>query len=307
MLDKGIEALREQKALFALIDPVVEDPIASAQAFDRLVDLERRRLPTTALPKDKRPYLVDLGCFDRSERQIASLLRRALEEALGEHDRESVQPRSVCAFISAPGVDLTRLASQMARACVLVAHTRRRVLFRYWDPRIASQLPRLLGDDFWGGQLRRLQIDAWWCYDGAKSPPELAVSTASSAEPLAGDASGGPTHLTEAQFGKLAVLSWANRIAGLAPGWELDETPALRALEDISARALNHGLTDEADILRFALAALSIHPEFDRHPHVARTMAETREFARTMQGWSPEFIDQLKRGEWKPSDAGQGQ
>jgi len=303
MVDESIEALREQTALFVVLDPVLNDPQVSQTEINSLVDMPRYPLPMAAFPKEKRPYLLHLGRFEQAERQIGPLLRRALEEASGEHDRDGVGPRTVCAFIQAPGIEPADLAIALSRAAMVTGSSGTRVVFRYWDPRIASQLPRVLGDDLWRRQLQRLRIEAWWCYGSTGRRPQMIVQKASPADTPGRDLTDGYIRLTPAQIEKLEVLSWANRIVGLASGWDLDEMPTVLDAEKIVSRALQHGLTKETDILRFALAALSIHPDFDLHPQVAQSMADDQDFVQTMQGWSPGFIDELKLGAWRHADA----
>ncbi|CAB3922156.1 MULTISPECIES: DUF4123 domain-containing protein [Achromobacter] len=251
-------------ALYVLVDPTIEDPLAHAA----------RRESAVALPLDRGrflaghcPYLLALGDFGRDDAIELSIAAACAAAAPGHTHR------AVCGWIASP-VAPTALARHLARmARCLVPDRADPVTLRHWDPRVAEVLAEVLSED----QLRQwlAPVQAYW--RPCRAAGELAVQyerPAAAGAPQAGPAA--PLVLDRAQCAVLERAGWVNQaLDALAEaGHDMAEARLRERADRQVARAqARWGLETDTDIVDFALHGLLVHPHFDQHPDVRHAMA----------------------------------
>ncbi|PHV10533.1 hypothetical protein [Chitinimonas sp. BJB300] len=298
-LDAAINSLLDAQHLYLLVDPALHDPIAT---MAEAAALPKQSIPIQAIPLNRRPYLLDLHSVARNEKVLNNSLRLGLEEGLGAYDLPDGSPRSLCAWIDAPGQKINDLAAALARRTALSMAGVQAVSFRYWDPRITVHLPRLLGKAVMTDLLADLGATAWWAFatqaNGAQHLTSLGQSEP--ARTLVDEAAH-QWALDGTQWRALTALGWANRLARLVPDWGLEAQPDQGTLEHVATQALAWGLASESDVLRFAYFALTYHPQFDTHPKVRTALEAARaneqtSFAEITQAWDESFKEELRKG-----------
>jgi hypothetical protein len=107
------------------------------------------------------------------------------------------------------------------------------------------------------------------------------------------------------QWQALERLGWTNRLANLLPEWGYTDPIHLDTMDQVVRRAMDYGLREESDILRFAYCTLSIHPRFDAYPEIARDIhslqeaaKQTRSFCQLSQQWPDTLIENVRSGQW---------
>lgn len=284
---------------YALIDPAWHDPFSGdTELAARLNDASRLVIRVNGWPEDKCPYLMALEGLTRQD--CSALLMLELEETLGDHDEEQGQPRTVCAWLTPWEDDIKRLAARMAeRATAYPPLASSPVVFRYWDPRQAAHLPRILGEAVWHEHLSLLGLRQWTCLVATTNGVARATLAEALRESPAQERAR-PWRFDLRQWRGIETLSWANRLNLCCAEW--NHAVPLSSLENIASRALSHGLTEENDILRFAYCILTIHPQFDSHPEVAAALSAAQSgqagFTETVSNWPETYIEELKSGSW---------
>lgn len=291
-------------SLCVLVDPTLHDPLAEHADTRALLRLP---LHIDAFAPGQRPYLLVIHDSLAQERALNTTVRVAVEECLGLHDddREAGQPRSVCAWITADTLRDPQQQRALAYGLALQAsvlppppYAGQRKTFRYWDPRLSVHLPRCLGEAVWRQTLAGLRIRGWWNLQagGVLAPVGAVVAPDPGDRPPTAQA----WTLDTRQWQALLAIGWGQRVAQLLPDWELPQMPEPSAIDDAVRRALAHGLHEEADVLGFAQCALTYHPQFDRHPEVARSIETlpraggvAHGFAALTQRWPETLLDQL--------------
>lgn len=292
-------AHEEDWPAFILIDPALKDPLKENSDFASCWNaVPRQRIPVHGWPDEKCPYLLPLA--GRSAQDRSAALRFAYEETLGRYDDEQGQGRSFCAWLSPFDITINRLGARLAqRAVAFPPQHSTSVAFRYWDPRLSADIPRVLGQETWQTHLGLLGLRRWICltrrHDNVEIAhlPEARSETSDAADRLA-------WRLDVTQWRSLEILSMRNRLIQCSAAWDLKTQHGSDELETIARRALEHGLSEECDILRFAYCALNIHPEFDRHPEVAEAISSLGQtgFAEMVSDWPEGFIAELASGRW---------
>lgn len=284
---------------YVLIDPAWRDPLSGdTELAARLHDASRLVIRVNGWPVDKNPYLIALAGL--TSQDCAALLRLELEETLGNHDEERGQPRTVCAWLSPWQDDIKQLAVRMAERAIAHPPTgSSTVVFRYWDPRQAAHLPRILGEAAWHEHLCLLGLQRWTSLVATNDGAARATLAESSRETPSQERAR-HWRFDLRQWRGIETLSWANRLIQCCADW--NRAAPLSSLENIASRALSHGLTEENDILRFAHCVLTIHPQFDSHPQVAAALSASQSgqagFGETVSNWPETYIDELKSGSW---------
>lgn len=154
-----IEALDERVApRCALADPIFDDAPAQAPLLVRL--------PATELP----------------------LIEQILAQAIADASNPSVQTRPICAFVFSQA-DPSRLAAQLTRSLNVRVEGRGAIYFRFFDPRVAHHLARILTPGQLGGIFPGIRH---WAYvdpagrlriaDHAAAPAGLFAPTLTSAQ-----------------------------------------------------------------------------------------------------------------------------
>lgn len=291
-----------------LIDPALADPL---QPHIEELGLEplRLRIATRQVDTDKLPYLVWIADASRAERLINTSIRIAVAERLSPDPDWPAGMRSVCAWFVSPALtsesDAKALARRLATQGIQTDADGGRHYFRFFDPRIAGHLPRIL-EPAQRQELGRITGNGWLGMDEHGELQALLLAgpdapQSNTITPLTGLPEVPPLKLTPGQWQNFVVLGWRNRIGQALVDWDLKRTPTPDALMEIARRAVGHKLTSEMDALTFAYYALTTHPLFDRHPHIASAL---QEHATTAE---PVFADRLNQKDedfWHTVSAG---
>jgi len=305
-----LPARREQDAPVAvLVDPGFHDPLASDE---HVKEAPRVQVTGPGTNPAQQPYILMPAGMRAYERIVSASLRLAIEESVGVHDREGLRPRSVCAWLVPKDVqapDWSEIARAFSARTVVVApgSSGTRQVFRFWDPRVASQLTSAVGAAAWSECLSSLGLSQWWAVNEAGElarMDELPTPAAKSRERSSAWA------FDARQWKALEFLRWRNCLSQAAYAWGVEPGPSSAVLDDIVRRALNFGLADEADIRSFAYLALAVNPRFDALHEVRLALrqwdAEGRcagGFSARVQAWSDDFLEQLSRAEGFPAAA----
>lgn len=292
-------ASEENWPAFLLIDPSLRDPLGENSDFASCWnDVPRQLIQVQGWPDEKRPYLLPLaGCSPQDQ---AVALRFAYEETLGTYDDERGQRRSFCAWLFPYDLNIKRLGNRLAqRAVAFPPNHSTSVVFRYWDPRLSADIPRVLGQETWQAHLGLLGLRRWISLLPRNNDvaianlPETRSETTGAAETLA-------WRLDVTQWRGLEILSMRNRLIQCSAAWDLKTQHGSDDLEAVARRAFEHGLSEDCDILRFACCALNIHPEFDSHPEVAEAISSVGQtgFAEMVSDWPEDFVAELASGCW---------
>lgn len=294
-LNALVPLVGEGQCVALLIDPMLRDPGVA----DWAAGLERWRLRVANATAELAPYVVWLDVdTHEGERALQASLRVGAAESLGLMDTDEHQVRSLAAWL----VPSTRLDAPQRRHLMSMLSDlsiwpdQRGITFRFWDPRIASGLGDALGGNVWRDILAGLGVAHWCCFGTSNVFTCMQRSLGRSSEPR--------WAVTPDITRRLQALSWRNRVWHLARRWstldDLDFSQVSRVVE----RAMRHGFSHEDDVIRYAHCALTIHPDFDRHPAVAefiRTkIAERQErvFDKFVRGWDEALSEELRVGRW---------
>lgn len=314
--------LKEQLAtacpIAILVDPALHDPLAThpdTRSLPRLHSVVR------GIEQSRRPYLLLLADSEINERALNASVRVATEERAGVHDGTDGAPRSVCAWLVPPrhqSANWKRTLAALNRRATLMARPpgrSERKVFRFWDPRVSVHLHATLGTAAWTECLQDLGVNQWWCLNDDPQSDDALACAGIVDNPLA-DINDSPPcgwRLDDAQWRELQRLNWTNRILHAATSWDLVRPTERKQAIDIARRALDHGLSDERDVLRFANLALTTHLQFDDHVDVRRMLktwheagAQPGAFASLTQQWSEEFAVLLEHGQWLAAERANG-
>lgn len=316
--DTALVALRKQLAdtpshsLAILVDPALADPLAQALEEASLQPI-RISISTAQVARDKLPYLVWIDDETKYERVVSASIRLAVEERLAPEGSAPRGTRSLCAWFITPALT----SENQARALALTLATHgiqhspdgQRHYFRFFDPRIAIDLPALLSPEQWQQFVGNIGL-GWLLMNEEGSLQSLKPQPGSQSMGAAQDVQPGnhanpakPFVLSPAQWQTLSCIGWRNRIAQALFDWGLAGTPTKEALHEIARRAIGYGLAQEDDILSFARLALTEHPLFDRHPEVNRVLQGLRSSADTnftsiAETWDDDFWANIRAGSW---------
>ncbi|WOB07029.1 hypothetical protein [Piscinibacter gummiphilus] len=294
-LNALVPLVGEGQCIALLIDPMLRDPGVE----DWAVGLGRRRLRVANAAAEQSPYVVwvDIDTHE-GERALQASLMAGAAESLGLMDTDEHQVRSLAAWL----VPSTRLDVGQRRQLVSMLSelsiwpNQRDITFRFWDPRVASVLGDALGGNAWRDVLAGLSLSQWCCFGSSKVFTCTERSFASSSEPR--------WAVTPDISRRLQALSWRNRVWHLARAWATLDELELSGVSRLVERAMRYGLSHEDDVIRYAHCALTIHPEFDRHPVVAEfirsLIAEPLDgsFDKFVRRWDEALAEELRAGRW---------
>ncbi len=303
------QAVRERPncRAFAFIDPALvdstrQDPlVCEMQGMVWNTQPAIVSIPISIISRERQPYLIEIADSIDGDRLLSAVMRaasREREEAL-EHDVGVM--RAVCAWIVTNGQDESdlqaRLAQRLSRASwIRSPHDGVHTVFRFWDPRITTHLPRIIGNAEWSNLIGSWGLSAWLCLGEDNALQRFAGANAKPEQPA------NAWQIDANRWLAMKQIGWAHRVCQLAPKWHesLIDVGFDRALAIIS-RATRHGMRDEADLLRFAHAALTLHSDFDTHPLVVNFLTGFRErgcpmgeFSRTARQWDEQTQTALR-------------
>lgn len=294
------------RRVHVLIDPALGDPLAGIWQ-ERMPHLAVKVVDINGIARERSPYLLTLCDNLRYESVLNTSLRIAVQEYLGMHDREDGQPRSVCAWLveseatPANQRDASGLAyvfGKRASASNGTVH----LPFRFWDPRVTPHLPELLGEECWRNFQAAASCFQWYTLDPHGKFIRIGTNPAASSQnpPQTG------WTFNAVQWQALERLHWLNKVARLVPEWGYNEPVPRQHMDQILRRAMVYGLRKDADILRFAQCAILIHPYFDSHPEIARSLHamqmnrdDLSDFSMLSHQWSDALIDNVRSGQWQ--------
>ncbi|GGY31214.1 DUF4123 domain-containing protein [Pseudoduganella albidiflava] len=250
--------LRDQQYCDVLVDRMAGFPFR-----DEIVALADSVAPRRALADpifeespDQAPLLVRLPVGE------IALIEQILAQALADADSPAVQTRPICAFVFSQ-LGLDRLAAHLTRSMNLRVEGQGNIYFRFFDPRVAHHLARILTPEQLAGIFPGVRH---WAYvdpagrlriaDHAAAPPGLFAPT-----------------LTAAQWQELARIEAFNlavrllRQAGhlLDDGTEQDIHHALRAAQAA-------GLASSADQATYAAWSVAHGDAFRSRPDLAASI-----------------------------------
>jgi hypothetical protein len=293
-LHRGAPSLHDIP-LAVLVDPGLHDPLATEEHAHRL---PRQGLNIKGIAPERQPYLLLIDDATRHERALNASVRIAIDERSGRHDSKHGRPLSVCAWLlprSDGSPDWKALANALERRSMVLPpppEPPRPLVLRFWDPRVTAHLPMALGAATWQDFLSALGVSRWWTLSS-----DSALVSVGDAPLDAQSEAKARWELDAAQWRALRIVGLSNRISQAATVWDLEHVPQPYVLRSIASRALAHGLLERDDLLHFAHLALTVHPQFDRHPQAARLLLSPG-FAAGARQWSEAFLDELRRGHW---------
>ena len=251
-------------SLYAVIDPVVSDPLAH--------DLKRTAVfrPVPIRHPDMRdidrPYLLRLGEPGR-DLILDQMLERALKEALRDGD-EAKRTRSVCGWMLS-AVDMDRVARQLAGRSSIVLRGKRRLL-RVWDPRVMDLLASSHSDMQMRDFMPDIQAWVWLGRDGG-----WRFISAGAAD---GSISRNPA-LTTQQAACLEASASINAALDVLQdmGHRVGTPELLRSISmSVQDCIAVWGAEDRLDQVQYALYRELVGKDFDQHSDVNRLMKQAR-------------------------------
>ena len=305
LAERAIGVLRKaQDALsgcriYGLIDPALADPLAEAIGETPTISApERLNIAVSIIARDRQPYLIEIANDLQGDRLLSASVRIAVRERLGHYDSEAGEVRSICGWLFA---DQAGIDSRFARAVwVRSPVDNERTVFRFWDPRLVSHMPRIFGADNWAATISGLGLRAWWYLD-----EEGTAHGFQSASGMAADEIPPEWAMDEDRWFALARIGWTNRAWRMLPHWEVSKGVSRETLRAVVERTWRYRMRDERDVLRFVNGVLTLHPRFDLHPQVAALLADIQAgrcrpggFADAAQQWDDEFRGVLREGRW---------
>ena len=305
----SVESSLEQSSgmrIVALLDPAIGDPLSELLINRNYEQPDRTYLKIDITAEERCPYLMELN---DGSRILSASAHLAAQEYLGVFNNSSGQPRSVCAWLIfdrkalPPGENwLHGLARRLsALAIVRSPLDGRRVMFRFWDPRLASDVSRLLESE-WRNSLNAAGVIEWWHISRAGSVENLLNLRSDESDRSIKNSS---WTIDAACWRSLESCGWRNRVEQLMPTWHAVSDDLHLTPEELVIRAVARNLSSEDDVLQFAHCAVTLHPQFDSHPRVAAVLARmqnanenSRVFADHVRQWNEEFRTELRRGQW---------
>jgi hypothetical protein len=242
--------LREQKYCDVLIDRMAGFPFQhEIEALDERV-APRRALadPIFDDVPAQAPLLVRLPVTE------LALIEQILAQAIADAGNPGIQTRAICAFVFSQ-LDQARLASSLTRSLDARVEGRGSIYFRFFDPRVAHHLARILTPEQLAGIFNGVRQ---WAYVGPAG--RLHVLEHAAAGPAA-------PAFTAAQWQALARIEPFNLAVRLLqqagqPVEEAIEQPILRELEAAHAA----GLVSTADQATYAAWSVMYGAAFTSRP-----------------------------------------
>lgn len=260
-----------------LFDPQLrplEHDTPLGQALSSVQPLAMRyvaRMPPQSVPTDKCPWLTTL---DTHQYAASQTVTESLHESLAELAPESLQRglgRRIGGWLVST-VPTKAIANHLVEAMVQTTPNGQRKWLRMHDPAVLWPLFGLLTTEQRASLLG--PVRTWWLLDPAGHPVQLDHP-----HPQALHEPPKSLRLTAEQWADVMGLKAFNAAVNQwMAGQEARPTPTLVAQSaSVALRALRRagalGLDDTEDLTRFALHAITVHPEFDRHPLVKAVLA----------------------------------
>jgi hypothetical protein len=191
-----------------------------------------------------------------------------------------LEPPPFCGWLFTQQARLT-VATYISRQLVQTTPEGKRALLRFYDPRVMSQLPRILHPS----QLSALlgPIDRWVYLD---RHGHLCCI-----EPHADKRHIGHLRLTTDQWQAIRRIGQINRCLELCHSLPEQDRPAqveVERIDDLIVAAQAHGLHERAAVTAFVLHGLTIHATFYKHPIMQRLL-------RSQSVDSPGYIELTNR------------
>lgn len=224
------------------------------------------RMPPQSVPTDKCPWLTPLYTHQAAASQtVTESLRESLTELAPERVQRGLGRRIGGWLVSSAPTEA--IANHLAEAMVQTTPNGQRMWLRIHDPAVLWPLFGLLTTEQRASVLG--PVRTWWLLDPAGHPVQLDHP-----QPQALHEPPKSLRLTAEQWADVMRLNSFNvAINEWVSGQDAKPAPALVAQNASVAllalrRAGASGLNDTEDLTRFALHAMTMHPEFDRHPLV---------------------------------------
>ncbi len=262
-----LAAARGEPRCLLLVDPLLRDP-AEDEDWAGLADaLAARQTPVRLAHPDIDPRVWPrLISLDLTQPRDADISRTAAAMAIADWQPAQLaqgKGRRIGGwFFDAP--DAAALAHHLGRCLLQVRSDGSRHLLRLHDPAVLDLVWRLCSRgqqaDLLGPAGLWLNLDRW-----------------SNLARYASDAPGprSALRLDDEQWRTIAVVAAVNRAWRTVAGRPRDVSPdTLAQVLACARRGVAGGLRDARDWEAMAVRALSVHPEFDRHPQMAALLAE---------------------------------
>ena len=305
-IDQRVEMLSDamHRALTAHGDHcwlMLDPSVAHTAGRTALEELLRERTtvvnissPHRQLDDEAMPMLVSL---DSARPEGSRLLKASLEQSLNELAPQVLRTqagRYVCGWWCAPAEAGAALALHLRRVLVMRLGSEGSTFVRWHDPAVlwavwplldAPQQVQLLGPSkaLWNLS----PTGAWRTYEAPpfeqtqEQPVEAAVH---------------PLGLATQQRADLELITPLNAaMRNCAEVWQarMSEEQARETAMAALRRAPAMGFDDKRDLALFAQKALTVHPQFDLHPLVARRLG-----SRQNGDYFSALIDDLSESEW---------
>ena len=233
-----------RECAFGVVDPLVMDGLPDGVAPYMLV-------PTWLRGQEEQlPRLVRLDSL--SVEQIG-LLTEHMDREVAAKDVPSIPT------LISTHADERTIRSHMVNRMTL-HHGGRKALLRFSDPRVLLQLSWMLAPEEFSWLFGPIDQYIVWVHGGwhvIERPTAIGASRPPNQWRALRRIGAINEILTETQDGE--------------GYWKL--VAASQRIEQALRRAEWNGLTSEEDQMAFARHAMDVHPEFDRHPHIARLLA----------------------------------
>lgn len=243
------------------LGPVLEQPLDAADIPEQDVALILD--PLLALEPAKALILLRL-----TTRNI-ELLDASIAQALACNSDMTNPQRGVCAWIFSQQ-PISKLAVHLNRWLDLAIPGQKRILFRYYDPRVTTHLPRILSALQVSEWLMGIEEWAWVDRDGQ-------WQTIQPIEPIENKAPYLP-RLDEPQWAALQRVETINLSLRTLQSLEVASPPPAQdyRLDEWISAAQAKGFTAQEDAIAYALHAWLVHPQFMEHSAVQHALIETR-------------------------------
>lgn len=302
LLQVAGEAHTGPAPIWLLVDPALRQPFESRLSVE---GMSRAAFPIRETARESHPYLLALD-LHKHALFLQDTISIAAREAFGEFDDEAYgRPRSVCAWLipRKANADFVRTAASLSRwALTRPMPSSLPVLFRFWDPRIALELPARIEPAQCQAMLRACGLSQWWAINSQGK--FMRMTTLPSDAAALDEASG--WNWTATHWEKVNLLGLRNRLMVTASKWELQSPPSDDHLEAIASTALALGLESLSDLTSFSHCALTLHPCFHEHPEVAGLMASLQRdnavsgtFSMVVQQWPQALREEIRAGLWE--------
>lgn len=242
------------------LGPVLEDDIQAADIAEE--DQATILDPLLALEPEKALILLRL-----TTRNI-ELLDACVALALTSNTDMSDPQRGVCAWIFSPQ-PISKLAVHLKHWLNVAIPAQKRIFFRYYDPRVATHLPRILSATQISEWLKGIEEWSWVDRDGQ-------WQTIKPVEPIENKALYLP-QLDELQWAALQRVETINLCLRTLQSIEAVSPPPTQdyRVDDWVSAAQTKGYTAQEDAIAYALHAWLVHPQFMEHSAVQHALIES--------------------------------